>query len=111
MCAFLPRQQKARNWTTGTWWAERGIEAYGADALSQDWVDDLKKRAAYLRGKLDLENAPKPVGPSRIGMTPSSTDSGSTFETLICGQCGREWQRAVVRGRKPHVCDDCRRAV
>lgn len=31
-----------------------------------------------------------------------------TTETLICETCNRDWQRTVVRGRKPRICEHCR---
>jgi hypothetical protein len=55
------RQQKAKNWTEGLRWARRGLELYGDDAFSQDWVDDLRKREAHFVAKLE----PPPVPPTK----------------------------------------------
>ena len=30
------------------------------------------------------------------------------METLTCNTCGKDWQRKVVRGRKPKVCPSCK---
>lgn len=30
------------------------------------------------------------------------------YETLMCQSCYRDWDRVVVRGRKPRVCPNCR---
>lgn len=53
------RQQKAKDFQRGLWWAQRGLTLYGSDAHSQDWTDDLRKRAATFQTKL-TPTRPKP---------------------------------------------------
>jgi DNA polymerase-3 subunit epsilon len=38
---------------------------------------------------------------TRAGIEPPA------METLTCGECGNDWQRRRVRGRRPHRCPDC----
>jgi hypothetical protein len=95
------RQQKAKNWAEGLRWARRGIELYGEDASSQDWVDDLHKREAYFSAKL------APPAPRQPKAT-TGTMTGTELETLICDRCGVQWQRPRARGRKPTLCEACR---
>lgn len=47
------RQQKAKNWESGLWWAERGIEVYGSEAADPDWSADLAGRAEAFREKIE----------------------------------------------------------
>lgn len=47
------RCQKAKDWSTMLAWAERGRSVYGENAARQEAVDDLTKRCAYARAKLD----------------------------------------------------------
>ena len=53
------RQQKAKDFQRGLWWAQRGLALYGPDAHSQDWTDDLRKRAGSFQTKL-TPAPPKP---------------------------------------------------
>lgn len=93
------RQQKARDYESGAWWAERGIELYGNDAADPSWVRDLETRASKLRAK------------ASGGASPGTrVVEDSTLETLVCHTCGRDFERERTRGRKPHECPDCRRA-
>jgi hypothetical protein len=94
------RQQKAKNFEQGLWWAERGIAIYGADCARPEAVEDLQKRADYFRGKLNPQ--PRPPRPRAV------RSEQSEIEVLICGACGREFQRTRVRGRKPLHCPECR---
>lgn len=41
----------------------------------------------------------------------SNATSPASVEVLRCRQCGTEWQRPVVRGRKPHKCAGCRQRL
>lgn len=56
------RQQKAKNFERGLWWAERGLDLYGQDAWSADWTDDLRKRANTFRAKLEPKRATPTAG-------------------------------------------------
>jgi hypothetical protein len=95
------RQQKAKDFAQALWWAERGIAIYGTDCARLDAVEDLQKRAAYFREKLNPQPRPS---------QPRSVRSGQAeFEVLVCGACGRQFQRTRVRGRKPTVCPECRK--
>jgi hypothetical protein len=95
------RQQKARDFDKALWWAERGIAIYGTDCARLEAVEDLQKRADDFRGKLN----PQPR-PSRPRPVPSDQ---AEIEVLICGACGRQFERIRVRGRKPTHCPECRR--
>ncbi len=95
------RQQKAKNWAEGRRWARRGLEVYGEDASSQDWVDDLRKREASFIAKLA---PPLPRQPKATTRTMTATE----VETLTCNRCGVQWQRPRTRGRKPRLCEACR---
>jgi hypothetical protein len=94
------RQQKAKNFEQALWWAERGIAIYGADCARLEAVEDLQKRAAAFRGKLNPQ--PRSSWPSAVRLEQSE------IEVLICGTCGRRYQRTRVRGRKPLHCPECR---
>jgi hypothetical protein len=94
------RQQKAKNFEHALWWAERGIALYGDDCARPEAVEDLKRRAEGYRAKLE----PRPR-PSRPRVSPPAQPE---IEALTCANCGREFQRARVRGRKPLHCPECR---
>jgi hypothetical protein len=94
------RQQKARNFEQALWWAERGIAIYGADCARLDAVEDLQKRAESYRAKLNPQ--PRPSRPRAV--RPKQPE----IEVLICGACGREFQRTRMPGRKPIDCPECR---
>ena len=66
------RQQKAKDFERGLWWAERGLALYGTDAYSHVWTDDLKKRFAWFRTKLE---SPPPAAPTRCAEV-SGDDAG-----------------------------------
>jgi hypothetical protein len=96
------RQQKAKDYNRGLRWAERGLSLYGDDAHSQDWTDDLKKRAAWFHTKL-VPPAPR----VRSTTSPSMAETPAAMETLSCSKCGSEWERQRTRGRKPGFCPAC----
>ena len=52
MAIRLQKQHKHRQ---ALWWAERGIALYGNDAARPEAVDDLRKRAAGYRAKVEDE--------------------------------------------------------
>jgi hypothetical protein len=94
------RQQKAKDFEQALWWAERGIAIYGTDCARLEAVADLQKRADSFRGKLNPQlrpSRPRAIRPEQ-----------SEIEVLVCGACGREFQRIRVPGRKPLNCPECR---
>lgn len=98
------RCQKAKDWTRMREWAERGITVYGSDAARPEVVDDLHKRLAYALAKLDGASNPNPQRHSRSTTTLAAT----VIETLVCTRCSSSFERQRTRGRKPHLCPDCR---
>jgi hypothetical protein len=96
------RQQKAKDYHRGLWWAERGLALYGNEAHSPDWTDDLKKRAAWFHAKLQ-----PPATKVRSTAPGPTADTPAAMETLTCSQCGSEWERRRTRGRKPGLCSTC----
>jgi hypothetical protein len=94
------RKQKAKNFQQALWWAERGIAIYGNDCPRLEAVEDLQKRADYFKGKLNPQ--PRPSRPRAV------RSEQPEVEVLICGACGREFQRIRARGRKPLNCPECR---
>jgi hypothetical protein len=96
------RQQKAKNYERGQWWAQRGLALYGDDAHSQDWTDDLRKRLATFRTKLE---APAPRPRQRPSLQTVAVTS--ELEILTCTRCGCTWERLRQRGRKPLLCSTC----
>jgi hypothetical protein len=97
------RQSKAHDWNAALWWSERGLAVYGEDAAREAAVEDLMKRRIQALAKLN----PPPVQPR----TPAATTSGlaaPSLEDLDCKSCGATFQRVKVKGRKPHLCPDCR---
>ena len=94
------RQQKAKDFEQALWWAERGIAVYGNNAARPEAVEELQKRAVAYRAKL----RPTPrLSPPKVSQLPHPE-----IETLVCIACGREFQRAPARGRKPLHCPECR---
>lgn len=98
------RQQKAKKWPDAIWWAERGLALYAQNAARPEAVDDLERRLAAYRAKLSTVDRP---GSQSIRAT-SELVEGSAIETLICANCGRQFDRPVARGRKPKHCPSCR---
>ena len=92
------RCQKAHDFESALWWAERGIDLYGDHAADPAWVQDLEVRARKFRAKIDGGSA-----------TPSArVVDGATLEALVCHTCGQDFERERARGRKPHECPACR---
>lgn len=96
------RHQKAGDYEQALWWAQRGLDLYGDQAARADWIEDLQSRAGRYWNKVHPSNATATRRPS--------ISSPTSVETLVCATCGRSWERPVSRGRKPHVCPDCREA-
>ena len=95
------REQKRGDHAAALRWVERGIVMYGDQAARTEHVDDLNKRADKYRTKLTGTATPSKPRTPRPAQAP-------TTETLTCGDCGIVWERTVTRGRKPHICPDCR---
>jgi hypothetical protein len=94
------RQQKAKNFEQALWWAERGLVLYAGECARPEAVEDLQQRAASYRAKLHPQ--PRPARPK------VKRPEQSQVEVLTCASCGRDFQRARVRGRKPLHCPQCR---
>lgn len=102
------RHSKAARLDVALRWAQRGVDLYGSDAHNEAWVDDLRRRAAVLETRIELQHAPRPTT-ARVTHASTTPPTAST-ETLICQTCGRSFERVRTRGRKPHQCSDCRGA-
>ncbi len=96
------RQQKAKDFQRGHWWAERGLALYGQDAHSQDWTDDLRKRLSTFRAKLDA-----PVPNPKARPATREVEVASEVQILTCSKCLCSWERLRQRGRKPLLCPTC----
>jgi hypothetical protein len=94
------RQQKAKNFAQALWWAERGIAIYGIDCARAEAVEDLQRRAASYRARLNPQL--RPPRPRAV------RSNQPEVEVLTCSNCGREFQRTRLRGRKPLHCPECR---
>jgi tetratricopeptide (TPR) repeat protein len=94
------RQQKAKDFEQALRWAERGIAIYGTDCARAEAVEDLQKRAASYRARLNPP--PRPPRPSAVRANQLEV------EVLTCSNCGRHFQRTRLRGRKPLHCPECR---
>ncbi len=94
------RHQKAHDWANALWWAQRGLEVYGTDAINDEVVSDLTRRIANYSSKLDPPGQPQ--RPLRLPSTDGPT------ETLVCRTCGLTFERVRTRGRKPVQCPTCR---
>jgi DNA-directed RNA polymerase subunit RPC12/RpoP len=94
------RQQKAKNFEHALWWAERGITVYGADCARPEAVEDLQRRVETYRAKL----SPRPRSSRPTAVRPNQAET----EVLTCTNCGQEFQRTRVRGRRPIHCPECR---
>jgi len=96
------RHQKTHDWPAALRWALAGTAVYGSDALRPEFVDDLVKRQASYRMKLE----PKASRPSLQATLDSPV--ALVVETLVCSSCGSSFERARSRGRKPRQCPVCR---
>jgi hypothetical protein len=94
------RKSKVRDYDGELWWAERGLAVYGDDAVHEAAVEDLIKRRNQAHAKLN----PPPKAPRSV---PAASPESHT-EELVCLLCGMTFERVVVKGRKPHLCPDCR---
>lgn len=92
------RHQKAHEWATAAWWARRGLEVYGTDAINPEVLADLARR---------VENYTAKVAP-RVPGGPRPRIEAGTIEVLVCRTCGRRFERERMRGRRPYQCPACR---
>jgi rubrerythrin len=99
------RHQKAQDVERALWWARRGVEIYGNDALNPGFAADLSRRISKYEAKL----APRPTRP--IPVRQQAANQGPTYEILICRTCGDSFEREQTRGRKPIQCPRCRNAA
>lgn len=105
------RCQKSRDWTAMRKWAERGLSIYGEGAARPEAVEDLDKRFAYATAKLEAANKANSARPAKVpGPAVAPAASAPPLEILVCTNCGRTFERARTRGRKPHTCPTCRDA-
>lgn len=86
-------------------WAERGISLYGENAARPEAVEDLRKRLVYAVAKIEVAAAPKEPKPRKA---PTARPTGRDVELLVCVRCGTAFERVRTRGRKPHLCPECR---
>jgi hypothetical protein len=100
------RHQKAHDWETASWWARRGLEVYGLDAINVEVTTDLARRLANYRAKLD----PSPRARRATPATSAQSTVIPSVETLACQTCGSLFERQRTRGRKPTQCPACRGA-
>jgi hypothetical protein len=96
------RHQKAHDWHSALWWARRGLEVYGTDAVNAEFATDLVRRIAKYNAKL----APPPPRSGRVRRPPR--EQLSVYEVLVCRTCGQAFERERTRGRKPTECPTCR---
>lgn len=60
--------------------------------IAQSWLD-----AVTVTGP--------PIRPTEAPPAPATLPD---METNVCQQCGKSWERPTSRGRKPHLCPECR---
>lgn len=96
------RHQKAHDWQTAMWWAQRGLEIYGSDAINAEVTADLEQRISKYTVKL----TPPPPRPPRAMRPP--VEPLWAVEVLVCRNCGQSFERERTRGRKPSECPSCR---
>ncbi len=103
------RHEKAHDFTHATWWATRGLEVYGDDALRSEDVEDLERRVQRCDRRLHPPEKPS-AGPRPRRATSAAVVTGAppVVETLHCEACGEPFERAKVPGRKPKRCPGCR---
>lgn len=101
------RHAKAGQLDAALRWANRGVAVYGADAHDESWVNDLRGRADRLQERVRRRDQPKKEPAVKRATPPGDS---ATTETLTCLTCGKTFERARTRGRKPHHCPECRAA-
>jgi hypothetical protein len=104
------RCQKAHDWHQMRFWAGRGLAIYGSDAGRLEAVADLDKRIAYAEAKIAAANAPRPARRNARRVRMESETAEASMETLVCAECGADFERVRSRGRKALRCPSCRGA-
>jgi hypothetical protein len=116
------RHAKSSDWEAAIGWCERGLAIYAEEAIRADAIEDLQARAARCWRRLhpDHPAAEAHRAPANedalTGIDPYGSDTAfvvprrtvGAVEVLTCQRCGSPFERAVVRGRKPHLCPECR---
>jgi predicted Zn-ribbon and HTH transcriptional regulator len=102
------RCQKARDWQRMRFWAARGLALYGRDAARPEAVADLHKRFAHADAKVSAPSTSRPAEPIARSVDASAARTRGVTETLVCSDCGAQFQRVRTRGRKPLRCPGCR---
>ena len=97
--------RKSRTGSRRVWWVERGLTLYGEHAARPESVDDLRKRLTAYQAKLTAPTTPARKAPPK----PHAAPAVQTIEVLVCENCGGNFDRVVIRGRKPKNCPGCRR--
>jgi hypothetical protein len=95
------RHQKAHDWEKARWWAQRGLDVYGNEAIDVEVISGLQRRVEKYTAK--VTPAPRREGPPRLVKEPLSPT-----EVLVCRTCGNSCERERTRGRKPYQCAECR---
>lgn len=90
------RYQKGRDWQRMRFWAERGLAVYRSEAARSEAVADLHKRLAYADAKIAAANAPRSAGHVARMVSTAPKTAEATAETLVCLNCGADFQRGVV---------------
>ncbi|MBS1837831.1 MAG: DUF2510 domain-containing protein [Actinobacteria bacterium] len=65
------------------------------------------KRSASTKSQTSAMRSTQPSPRPAQTVADGNAVHGPAVETLVCAECGRSWERARVRGRKPHRCPDC----
>ncbi|MGZ6907156.1 MAG: HIRAN domain-containing protein [Acidimicrobiia bacterium] len=104
------RLAKARDWEGVKHWAERGLAVYGHAAARESAVEDLTMRLNIANAKLTEPMKPENTQRVRAGTNHRARPATAEprIETLTCALCASTFERPVQRGRKPHLCPDCR---
>ena len=96
------RWQKAHDFERSLTWATRGLDFYGDEPERAEEIVDLQKRAARCRNRME----PQPA--RNVSHARTASVAATEWEALTCQTCGKTFERARTRGRKPLECPDCR---
>ena len=95
------RCQKAHDWRQMRFWAARGLAVYGSEA-ARPGSSRRSRQASRVRRREDrLRLRPSTRGACGAPGRHSIRDNRSHYETLVCSDCGADFQRVRSRGRKP----------
>lgn len=96
-------RHEAMKWLDAIEWAEEGLNLYVESDEQPEATRDLENIIADCRARLAVEDK------TREQTIPSPREiGGSEIETLRCANCGTQFDRPVLRGRKPAYCPSCR---